>query len=123
MILRGGELDGVRYLSEAAVAEMTGPAPRNEGCAPPQLTCCCGGFAIADRCAVCVLRFGLGWQVEVGAGFGHGGAMGTDLWIDTQAQRVTVLMVHMDGGAESDGGALRQAVKEWGRRSAQTAAL
>ena len=32
MILRGGELDGVRYLSEAAVAEMTGPAPRNEGC-------------------------------------------------------------------------------------------
>ena len=54
MILRGGELDGVRYLSEAAVAEMTGPAPRNEGCAPPQLTCCCGGFAIVDR--VCRVR-------------------------------------------------------------------
>ena len=35
MILRGGELDGVRYLSEAAVAEMTGPAPRNEGCELP----------------------------------------------------------------------------------------
>ena len=72
---------------------------------------------------MCVLRFGLGWQVEAGAGFGHGGAAGTDLWINTQAQRVTVLMVHMDGGAESDGGALRQAVKEWGRRSAQTASL
>ena len=42
MILRGGELDGVRYLSEAAVAEMTSPAPRNEGCELPPVHCRCG---------------------------------------------------------------------------------
>lgn len=84
MILRGGELDGQRVLSQRAVDEMT--ALQTAGC---------GDGTVA---------YGLGWRLraESGGGFGHRGAMGTDLWIDPDPaiDRCTVLMCHRDGGED-----------------------
>ena len=131
MLLRGGELDGRRYLSEAAVAEMTSKQT---------------GKGIVDA-------YGLGVQLDHfdqmdcapvrparptrttpdnapvgqpstlrggpsqggGGGYGHGGAAGTELWVHPAAGRCTVLMVHQDGGVTADGGALRRAVKAAGK--------
>lgn len=97
MVLRGGELGGRRYLSERAVAELT-----------------------ADQTGDVAAGYGLGWQLDppgsAGAGgIGHGGAMGTELWIHPGSGRLTVLMVHQDGGYEADGGDLRRTTKMLGK--------
>ena len=103
MVLRGGELDGVRCLSQCAVSEMTR----------------------LQTSSIPGVHYGLGWQLDdqSGAGFGHGGAMGTELWLHPGHERVTVLLVHQDGGVDADGGALRQAVRSWGIAAVRTAAL
>ena len=81
MMLRGGELDGRRYLSADAVAQMT-------------------------ACATGAASYGLGWSVvaDDDGGFGHGGAMGSKLYVHPRAGRVAVLMVHQDGGFTPDDG-------------------
>ena len=122
MILCGGELVGRRYLSAASLSEMT--TKQTAGASP-------------------AAGYGLGWQIDqadqldyvapltptgvAASGFGHGGAMGTELWLCPAPGRcegreetggrggvLTVLMVHMDGGVDSDGGALRREVKAIG---------
>ncbi len=81
MIAAGGELDGVRILSEKAVKDMTKPVSA-------------GGKSLNYAC---------GWQVNtetqrtcsampVGS-FGHGGAFATNGWIDPVHQIVTVFLV------------------------------
>ena len=82
MVLRGGELDGRRYLSEGAVAQMT--AEQTPGYAL--------GWAVAA---------GGEWDDDGGGGFGHGGAMGTKLFLHPGAGRVAVLMCHQDGGFDT----------------------
>ena len=82
MVLNRGTLDGRRYLSEASVAEMT----RKQTGDLPQ-------------------AHGLGWDLEQPAnGFGHGGALRTNLWIDPKLQRVLVYLVQHAGylGVEGD---------------------
>jgi CubicO group peptidase (beta-lactamase class C family) len=74
MILRGGELDGRRYLSESAVREMTSRQTDRE---PPE-------------------SYGLGWRVTA-EGFGHGGAYWTDMTIDPARGRVMVYLVQHAG--------------------------
>ena len=83
MVLRGGELGGRRLLSAAAVAEMTSEQTG-------------GRFG-----------YGLGWRLRAAdpddaasGGFGHAGAMGTHLYIHPPTSRLTVLMVHQDGGLD-----------------------
>ena len=50
--------------------------------------------------------------------------MGTELWLHPGHERVTVLLVHQDGGVDADGGALRQAtVRSWGIATIRNAAL
>ena len=85
MVLRGGELDGQRHLSAAAIAEMT--------------TDQTGGQ----------FNYGLGWRLrpadrddEASGGFGHSGAMGAGLYLHPPTSRLTVLMVHQDGGCDYD---------------------
>ena len=65
----------------------------------------------------------MGWQIDTegqidlpkgGGGFGHGGAMGSELWIQPHYDVMTVLLVHMDGGVEADSGRLRREAKEAG---------
>lgn len=81
MIANGGELDGVRILSEKAVKDMTTPVMA-------------GGKQQG---------YAVGWQsntetqrpcsaMPVGS-FGHGGAFATNGWIDPERQIVTVFMV------------------------------
>ncbi len=80
MVLNGGELDGARILSRAAVDEMIRPQTA-------------GGKA---------LTYALGWQIFPApanpagpylSGYGHGGAFATDGIIDPQKQVVSVLMI------------------------------
>ncbi len=88
MLLNGGELDGVRVLSAASVAEMT--RVQNDG---------------NDR-------RGLGWDIDsrysgprgkwfpAGASFGHTGWTGTSLWIDPTSRSFMIFLanrVHPDG--------------------------
>jgi len=84
MILRGGELNGVRYLKEESVREMTSrqTAPGIEN------------------------NYGLGWATWEG-GAGHGGAVSTGMQIYFEAGLVTVFLVQMSpfgglGGTSQD---------------------
>ena len=43
------------------------------------------------------------WDEDGGGGFGHGGALGTKLFLHPGAGRVAVLMCHQDGGFDTDG--------------------
>jgi CubicO group peptidase (beta-lactamase class C family) len=71
MILNGGSYDGRRYLSEAAIREMT----RKQT-----------GDSIETA-------YGYGWQVE-GETFGHGGACKTRMTINPMLGLVTVFLIH-----------------------------
>jgi len=80
MLLRGGEFQGKRYLSEAAVKTMSSkqtPAALKE-------------------------NYGFGYAVN-GATFGHGGAYSTNLSVDPQLGLVLVFMVQNAGWRNDDG--------------------
>jgi CubicO group peptidase (beta-lactamase class C family) len=95
MILNGGALDGKRYVSQAAVRQMTSTQTsdlpingKNES------------------------GYGFGWSTNRSdpsptPPFGHGGAYATDLRIDPQHQLVTVFMVQHAGFPGPDGGKIR----------------
>jgi len=80
MIANGGELDGVRLLSENAVKDMTTPVMA-------------GGkqqsYAVGWQCNTATQR---PTTMPVGS-FGHGGAFATNGWVDPEHQIVTVFMV------------------------------
>ncbi len=95
MILSGGELDGKRYLSQAAMRQMTSTQSsvlmqnKEEG------------------------GYGFGWSTTRRAHAeepapvgpcGHGGAYATNMWIDPQRGLVTIYMVQHAGYAGPDGG-------------------
>jgi CubicO group peptidase (beta-lactamase class C family) len=102
MILNGGELDGQRIVSRAAVAEMTK----------------------AHTAGGKELNYGLGWQTGnaqrkaapafSAQAFGHGGAFGTHGLVDPEKKLVVVFMVQnvlvKDGGKVRD--AFHQQVAE-----------
>lgn len=92
MIIGGGQLDGVRILSAATVAEMT--RVQNDG---------------SDR-------RGLGWDIDsrfsgprgrwfpAGASFGHTGFTGTSVWIDPAARSFVIFFsnrVHPEGKGDA----------------------
>ena len=79
MVLNGGELNGKRYLSAAAVKQMTSRQT------PATLT-----------------GYGVGWSTG-GTTFGHGGALATNMSIDTQSGLITVWLVQ-HAGYIGDGG-------------------
>jgi CubicO group peptidase (beta-lactamase class C family) len=82
MILRGGELDGRRYLSEAAVQRMT-----------------------AKQTGALENSYGFGWDCDAATGVcGHGGAYATDLRIDRKRGLVLVYLVQVAGGYLRDEG-------------------
>lgn len=108
MILRGGELGGKRYLSEKAVQQMT----------TVQSGDLVTGFTPGNG-------WGLGWWVirepqgvtaSLSPGtHGHGGAYGTQAWIDPVKKRVHLLLVQRANFPNSDGSAVRQAFHEAAR--------
>lgn len=105
MVLNGGELDGKRILSKAAVAEMTrlqtgelmtGFTPGN-------------GWGLG----FCLIREPQGATKMLSAGsFGHGGAFGTQGWIDPQRQMIFVLLIQRTGFGNSDGSDIRGTFQE-----------
>jgi CubicO group peptidase (beta-lactamase class C family) len=97
MVLGGGVFAGKRYLSEAAVKQMTS---KQTGDLPA--------------------GYGLGWSTG-GGSFGHGGAFATNMNIDTNRGLITVWMVQ-HAGFPKDGdksyGAFRKAAEErFGKRT------
>jgi CubicO group peptidase (beta-lactamase class C family) len=101
MILNGGELDGVRIASADAVRAMTSVQTGDLQ----------AGFVPGSA-------WGLGWSLvhepqSVTAAlspgsFGHGGAYGTQGWVDPVKRRVFVLMYQREDIGNSDGSDIRK---------------
>jgi CubicO group peptidase (beta-lactamase class C family) len=101
MMLNHGELDGKRILSPAAVKEMT----------QVQTGELASGFTSG-------MGFGFGWGVvrqpkDVTAmlspgTFGHGGAFGTQGWIDPHKDLILILLIQRTGLANGDASPMRR---------------
>jgi CubicO group peptidase (beta-lactamase class C family) len=89
MILNGGVMDGKRYISEAAVKQMTS----------------------RQTPAAFATSYGLGWFTGNGE-FGHPGAYSTDMTIDPQHGLVLIWMVQHAGGPSGDAAKARDAFKQ-----------
>ena len=87
MVLNGGTLEGKRVLSEAAVKTMTSKQT---------------GDALKDG-------YGLGFSTG-GGSFGHGGALSTNMNIDTNRGLITVFLVQ-HAGFPGEGGKSHGAFK------------
>lgn len=108
MLLRGGELDGRRYLSEKAVREMSSVQT--------------GGLKVSP-----VEGYGIGWMIttsqEDGLGpgsFGHRGARRTAMWIEPrEGLALIVLAERFDMPANEQrvmySGFFKAAIDQWGR--------
>jgi len=81
MVANGGEFDGKRIISAAAVADMTTPVTAGG----KQLNYACGWQCNIQTQRVCA-------SMPVGS-HGHGGAFATNGWIDPHSGIVTVFMV------------------------------
>jgi CubicO group peptidase (beta-lactamase class C family) len=101
LLLNNGELDGKRLLSANAVKAMqtivtgeleTGFTPGN-------------GWGIG----CCVVREPQGVSESLSSGsFGHGGAYGTQAWIDPSNERIYILMTQRANFPNSDASDLRR---------------
>ena len=108
MMLNNGEYKSKRILSEAAVAEMT----------KLQTGEIKTGFVDG-------MGYGFGWAhvrepkgvtASLAAGsFGHGGAYGTQGWIDPVNNRFYILMIQRTGLPNADASPMRQALQELGQ--------
>jgi CubicO group peptidase (beta-lactamase class C family) len=102
MLLNLGALDGRQYLKPETVKQM---ATIHTGGLKTGFT---DGNGWGLGC--CVVRQPQGITAMLSRGtFGHGGAYGTQAWIDPVRQRVYVLMVQRSNFPNSDGSAVRQA--------------
>jgi CubicO group peptidase (beta-lactamase class C family) len=88
MMLNGGKIGMVRFLSEDAVKQMTTKQTGDE---------------VKDN-------YGLGWSVS-GNGFGHGGAFATNMSVDTKRGLITVYLVQ-HAGFPGNGGKSRDAFQK-----------
>lgn len=105
MILNGGQLDGQRIVSRAAVEQMTHVQTG-------ELTT---GFTPGNG-------WGLGWciirqpqdvtRMLSPSTFGHGGAFGTQGWVDPQRQMIFVLLIQRTEFGNSDGSDIRDAFQQ-----------
>jgi CubicO group peptidase (beta-lactamase class C family) len=84
MVARGGELDGKRIMSEAAIKQMT-----------------------SRQTAEGLTNYGVGWST--GGTFGHGGALATNMTIDLQKNLITVFLVQHAGWPGDSGGKVHPA--------------
>jgi CubicO group peptidase (beta-lactamase class C family)/predicted esterase len=105
MVLRGGELDGKRYLKPETVKLMT--TIRTDDLKT--------GFTPGNGWGLgwCVVREPQGVTAMLSPGtFGHGGAYGTQAWIDPKAKRVYILMVQRANFPNSDASEVRKGFQE-----------
>jgi CubicO group peptidase (beta-lactamase class C family) len=90
MVLNGGTFNGKRYLSEAAVQEMT------KRQTPETMQ----------------QNWGLGFARNGDGSYGHGGAWATNMNIDPKRGLVTVWMIQASGGFPNDGGKAQGAFRK-----------
>jgi CubicO group peptidase (beta-lactamase class C family)/glyoxylase-like metal-dependent hydrolase (beta-lactamase superfamily II) len=105
MVLRGGELDGKRYLKPETVRLMT----------TIQTSGLKTGFTDGNGWGLgwCVVREPQGVTAMLSPGtFGHGGAYGTQAWVDPATKRIYVLMVQRANFPNSNGSAVRRGFQE-----------
>ena len=101
MILRGGESGGKRYLKPETVQQMT----------TVQSGDLVTGFTPGNGWGIgwCVTREPQGVSAALSPGsFGHGGAYGTQVWIDPVKQRIDLLMIQRADIGNSDGSEIRR---------------
>ena len=115
MLLRRGELDGRRYLSEDAVKTLaavnTGDLPTGFFQAP---TFGSRGSNYGWGVGVCILRQpheGVAAMLSPGS-FGHGGAWGTQAWIDPMKDVACVLMVQRANFPSADASDVRRVFQQ-----------
>ena len=102
MLLNGGALDGRRYLSPEAVAQMSAVQTGDIHT----------GFTEGNGWGLgcCVVRQPQGVTAALSPGtFGHGGAYGTQAWIDPVKKRIYILMVQRANFTNSDASEVRRA--------------
>lgn len=105
MILNGGELDGRRYLKPESVKLMT--TVQSGGLQTGFTPGCAWGLGW------CVVREPQGVSAALSPGsFGHGGAFGTQAWIDPVKKRVQLLFIQRADLPNSDGSDMRKALHE-----------
>jgi CubicO group peptidase (beta-lactamase class C family) len=105
MVLRGGELDGKRYLKPETVKLMT----------TIQTAGLKTGFTDGNGWGLgwCVAREPQGVTAVLSPGtFGHGGAYGTQAWIDPGTKRIYILMVQRANFPNSDASEVRKGFQE-----------
>jgi CubicO group peptidase (beta-lactamase class C family) len=105
MILNGGEYAGRRYLKPDSVERMT--MRQTDGLKT--------GFTEGNGWGLgwCVIREPQGVTAMLSPGtFGHGGAYGTQAWIDPRNKRAYILMVQRANFPNSDGSEVRRAFQE-----------
>ena len=105
MILNGGELGGRRYLKREAVEKMT----------TFQTNDLTTGFTPGNGWGLgwCVVRKPQGVSEVLSSGsFGHGGAYGTQAWIDPVKERIYILMVQRANFPNSDASEVRRAFQK-----------
>jgi CubicO group peptidase (beta-lactamase class C family) len=105
MILNGGEYAGRRYLKPDSVERMT--TLQTDGLKT--------GFTEGNGWGLgwCVIREPQGVTAMLSPGtFGHGGAYGTQAWIDPRNKRAYILMVQRANFPNSDGSEVRRAFQE-----------
>ncbi len=110
MILRGGELGGKRYLKPETVKLMT--TIQTGGLKT--------GFTPGNGWGLgwCVVREPQGVTAMLSPGtFGHGGAYGTQAWIDPVTKRIYILMVQRANFPNSDASEVRRGFQEAARRA------
>jgi CubicO group peptidase (beta-lactamase class C family) len=100
MIVNGGEWAGERIVSEAAVREMT----------RLQTGELRTGFTDGNGWGLgwCIVRKPQGVTAMLSPGtFGHGGAFGTQGWVDPRRKMIFVLMIQRTGFGNSDASDIR----------------
>lgn len=110
MILNGGEFDGRRLLGAEAVRRMTGVQSGDLQT----------GFTPGNAWGLgwCVVREPQGVTAALSPGsFGHGGAYGTQAWIDPPKRRVYLLMVQRANFPNSDASDVRRAFQDAAARA------
>ena len=80
MVCNGGVYGGVRILSAESIRKATSPLVK------------VGGAGDAGR------SYGLGWMVEPGGSYGHGGSDGTMAWIDPARELFGLVFTQSPGG-------------------------
>jgi CubicO group peptidase (beta-lactamase class C family) len=105
MVLRDGELDGKRYLKPKTIKLMT----------TIQTADLKTGFTEGNGWGLgwCVVRKPQGVTAMLSPGtFGHGGAYGTQAWIDPATKRIYILMVQRANFPNSDASEVRREFQE-----------